>query len=79
MGRALPVRAIGLDAHGGYAPTHGEQYPDFGDNLRITLRIDQGPSGLICRRPRRKDDPRGAMLVWSEFGRRPEENGSGGC
>ncbi len=74
-GQALPVRAIGLDAHGGY-DTHGEQYPDFGDNLRIT---SESIKAFWADLQARGEDDRVVMLVWSEFGRRPEENGSGGC
>lgn len=73
-GNYLPIRAVTVDAAGGW-DTHSAQADDFNRNLRTTcgnLRAfwtDLTLRGL---------DNRVLLLVWSEFGRRPEENGSAG-
>ncbi|MEH3052720.1 MAG: DUF1501 domain-containing protein [Patulibacter minatonensis] len=74
-GSALPVRVVGLRAHGGY-DTHSNQQSSFVDNLRITT---QGLKAFWDDLKARGQDDRVVMLVWSEFGRRPNENGSSGC
>lgn len=73
-GDYLPIRAVTVDAAGGW-DTHSAQAGDFSRNLRTTcenLRAfwqDLRLRGL---------DHRVLVLVWTEFGRRPEENGSAG-
>ncbi|MBJ7332059.1 MAG: DUF1501 domain-containing protein [Solirubrobacteraceae bacterium] len=73
-GDYLPIRAVTVDASGGW-DTHSGQAGDFGGNLRTTsenLRAfwqDLRLRGL---------DHRVVILLWTEFGRRPEENGSAG-
>ena len=74
-GNALPIRCIALSAEGGY-DTHSAEYPDFGDNVQATC--DAIKAFWADLKTRGQDD-RVVMLLWSEFGRRPEENGSGGC
>lgn len=73
-GNSLPVRAVTVNAAGGW-DTHSGQAADFAANLRTTcenLRAfwqDLRLRGL---------DHRVVILLWTEFGRRPEENGSAG-
>ncbi len=74
-GNALPVRAMALRAHGGF-DTHSGQEPGFSNNLRITT---QAIKAFWADLKARGQDDRVVMLVWSEFGRRPQENGSSGC
>lgn len=68
----LPIRCAALSAVGGY-DTHEGQADSFGDDLGRTL-----DSILAFQRDleARRLDGRVMTLVWSEFGRRPEENGS---
>jgi uncharacterized protein (DUF1501 family) len=74
-GSALPIRCIALRGHGSY-DTHGSQEPSFSSNLKVTS--DAVGAFWSDLRARGEDD-RVVMLVWSEFGRRPQENGSAGC
>jgi uncharacterized protein (DUF1501 family) len=70
----LPMRVVTIRAPGGY-DTHADQAVDLDNNLRETcegilaFQRDLEARGLADR-----------VLVemWSEFGRRPEENGSAG-
>lgn len=70
----LPVRCAALSAPGGY-DTHDNQEGDFKRGLRQTcdtvlaFQRDLEARGL---------DDRVLTLLWSEFGRRPEQNGSDG-
>ena len=73
-GNALPIRCISLSAQGGY-DTHSDQTATFADDLQANC--DAIKAFWQDLRNRGEDD-RVLMLVWSEFGRRPEENGSGG-
>lgn len=72
-GDHLPVRCLTLSAEGGF-DTHANQATQFSDNLLATagnIRAfwhDLQLRGL---------DDRVVVLLWSEFGRRPMENGSG--
>jgi uncharacterized protein (DUF1501 family) len=72
-GDHLPVRCVTLTAQGGY-DTHSNQAQDFSNNLLSTagnIRAfwrDLELRGLADRV---------VVTVWSEFGRRPQENGSG--
>ena len=74
LGAGLPVRAATLNGYGGY-DTHSGQAATFNRNLKVTtdaivaFQRDIEARGLADR-----------VLVhlWSEFGRRPEENGSAG-
>jgi uncharacterized protein (DUF1501 family) len=70
----LPIRCAALTAAGGY-DTHEGQEGSFEDDLETTVESlyafqrDLESRGLADRV---------VTLVWSEFGRRPEENGSRG-
>lgn len=74
LGAGLPIRAVTVNAQGGY-DTHSDQAAAFSRNLKATVdaitafQADIEARGLADR-----------VLVhlWSEFGRRPEENGSAG-
>jgi uncharacterized protein (DUF1501 family) len=68
------MRAVTIRAAGGY-DTHSDQAPDLEGNLRETCE------GLLAFQ--RDLEARGLAdrvltEMWSEFGRRPEENGSAG-
>jgi len=70
----LPIRVVTISAAGGY-DTHSGQASDLTDNLKETC------DGLLAFQ--RDLESRGLadrvlVEVWSEFGRRPEENGSAG-
>ncbi len=70
----LPMRAVTIRAAGGY-DTHSDQATDLDRNLRETCE------GLLAFQ--RDLEARGLhervmTEMWSEFGRRPEENGSAG-
>lgn len=74
LAAGLPIRVASVDAPGGY-DTHDEQEEDFVNGLKETC------DGLLAFQ--RDLEARGladrvVTLVWSEFGRRPEENGSDG-
>ncbi len=70
----LPVRACALQANGGF-DTHSDQVSGFGNDLESNCLAIQAfqqhleQSGLADRV---------MTFVWSEFGRRPEENDSRG-
>lgn len=73
LGAGMPVRCASLSAPGGY-DTHDNQEGDFRRGVKETcdavlaFQRDLEARGL---------DDRVVTLLWSEFGRRPEENGSG--
>jgi uncharacterized protein (DUF1501 family) len=74
IGAGLPLHCVTVNGQGGY-DTHSDQAEDFNRNISRTcdallaFQRDLEARGLADR-----------VLVemWSEFGRRPEENGSGG-
>ncbi len=73
LGTGLPLRAVAVSASGGY-DTHSDQAADLPQNVQLTcdsllaFQRDLEARGL---------QDRVLTMVWSEFGRRPEENGSG--
>ena len=72
-GDHLPVRCVTLSAHGGY-DTHSNQATQFSDNLLATAgNIRAFWSDLEARGL----SDRVVITLWSEFGRRLAENGSG--
>jgi uncharacterized protein (DUF1501 family) len=81
LAQGLPVRAVALDADGGW-DTHAGQAGDMprqmaGLSAAITAfqqAIEQRDDPL---NPERKLADRVLIHVWSEFGRRAAENGSG--
>jgi uncharacterized protein (DUF1501 family) len=73
-GNSLPLRCVTLNAAGGY-DTHSDQATGFANNLATTtanLRAFWRDLEL------RGQADRVVVLLWSEFGRRPAENGSAG-
>jgi uncharacterized protein (DUF1501 family) len=69
----LPITVASVGAPGSY-DTHDEQNGSFGGDLARTC------DGLLAFQrdlEARNLDDRVLTLVWSEFGRRPEENGNG--
>ena len=74
IGRGLPIRVATLGGAGGY-DTHANQAGTLAHNIRRTsdslyaFQRDLEQRGLADRV---------LVQVWSEFGRRPEQNGSGG-
>jgi uncharacterized protein (DUF1501 family) len=70
----LPIRCAALSAAGGY-DTHDNQEDSFGDDLGATVQ------SLVAFQRDLEETPgladRVLTLVWSEFGRRPEENSLG--
>jgi len=74
LAAGLPIKVASVDAPGDY-DTHDDQQADFARNVKETC------DGLLAFQ--RDLEARGLAdrvltLVWSEFGRRPEENGSAG-
>ena len=74
IGRDMPLSAVTVSAPGGY-DTHSDQAGSFGTNLGRTC-----DAILAFQRDleQRGHADRVLMEVWSEFGRRPDENGSAG-
>ena len=74
LGAGLPIRCATAHANGGY-DTHSDQARSFSTNLKGTtdaiaaFQQDLEARGLADRV---------LLHLWSEFGRRPEENGSAG-
>jgi uncharacterized protein (DUF1501 family) len=74
LAAGLPLRCVALTAPGEY-DTHDSQPGDLADGLKLTA-----DSLLAFQRDleARKLADRVLVLVWSEFGRRAEQNGSNG-
>jgi uncharacterized protein (DUF1501 family) len=70
----LPVRVVTLRAAGGY-DTHSDQAEDLGKYLQETC---EGIAAFQRDLEARGLQDRVMIEMWSEFGRRPEENGSAG-
>ncbi|HKG36378.1 MAG TPA: DUF1501 domain-containing protein [Solirubrobacterales bacterium] len=74
LGEGMPLHCVTVSAPGGY-DTHSDQAEDFDRNIRRTcdavlaFQRDLEARGLADRV---------LIEMWSEFGRRPEENGSAG-
>jgi uncharacterized protein (DUF1501 family) len=70
---ALPIKCVSMNAVGGY-DTHSDETETLRSNLLATVESivafqrDLEARGL---------DRRVVVQLWSEFGRRPQENGSG--
>jgi uncharacterized protein (DUF1501 family) len=72
-GDHLPVRCVTVNAEGGY-DTHSDQTTQLPDILLATAgNIRAFWQDLVLRGV----DDRVVVVLWSEFGRRPAENGSG--
>jgi uncharacterized protein (DUF1501 family) len=74
LDKELPVRVVTLRAAGGY-DTHSDQAADLAAYLTQTC---EGILAFQRDLEARGLDDRVMIEVWSEFGRRPEENGSAG-
>ncbi len=72
-GDHLPVRCVTLNAQGGY-DTHSNQTTDFSNNLLATA---SNVRAFWRDLELRGISDRVVIVLWSEFGRRPAENGSG--
>jgi uncharacterized protein (DUF1501 family) len=74
LGAGLPVRCVALNAPGEY-DTHSNQPDDLAQGLKVTA-----DSLIAFQRDleARSLADRVVTLVWTEFGRRAEENGSAG-
>jgi len=73
LAAGLPIKVAAVGAPGSY-DTHDQQAAGFGTDLAATC------DGLLAFQrdlEARGLDDRVLTLVWSEFGRRPEENGDG--
>jgi len=70
---ALPIKCVSLSAVGSY-DTHSDEAETLSTNLGQTIE-----SVIAFQRDleARKLDGRVVIQLWSEFGRRPQENGSG--
>ena len=66
--RVAAISQGGFDTHDAQAEAHAELLQDLGDSLRA-WQADLDARGL---------SERVLTLIWSEFGRRPEDNDSGG-
>ncbi len=73
LGAGLPLKAVTLDAPGSY-DTHADQAATLGKDLRETC---EGVLAFQRDLEARGQAQRVLVLLWSEFGRRPEENASG--
>lgn len=74
LGAGLPIRAAAIDGHSDF-DTHAGQAGTFAQNV-----VDSGEALAAFQADLEARGLAGRVLtvVWSEFGRRPEENGSGG-
>jgi uncharacterized protein (DUF1501 family) len=74
LDNGLPMRVVTVRAAGGY-DTHSDQAPD------LTKYLGETCAGILAFQrdlESRGLDDRVMIEVWSEFGRRPQENGSAG-
>jgi uncharacterized protein (DUF1501 family) len=73
LAAGLPMRVVALEAHGGY-DTHSDQAANLPADLEMASQ-----SLLAFQRDLESRGLADRVLthVWSEFGRRPDENGSG--
>lgn len=74
IGRDMPLSAVTVSAPGGY-DTHSSQAVSFGANLGRTCDAILAFQRDLEARGHADDV---LLEVWSEFGRRPDENGSAG-
>lgn len=74
-GASLPVRAVAMNADGSF-DTHADQLDSFPANLQ---RVGDSLRAFFTDLKARGQEDRVTVMLWSEFGRRPKENDSGGC
>jgi uncharacterized protein (DUF1501 family) len=73
LSMGLPMKVVALDANGGY-DTHDSQEGSLPEDLAL---FSQSLAAFQADLEARGLADRVLINVWSEFGRRPEENGSG--
>ena len=73
LSAGLPLKCVALEASGGY-DTHSDQEGSLPGNIAV---VSQTLNAFQRDLEQRGQAGRVLTLVWSEFGRRPEENGSG--
>jgi uncharacterized protein (DUF1501 family) len=71
--RGLPMKVVAMDANGGY-DTHENQTASLADDLDL---LSRSLAAFQADLEARGIADRVLVHVWSEFGRRPQENGSG--
>jgi uncharacterized protein (DUF1501 family) len=72
LAAGLPLRCVSLDAPGSF-DTHENEPGDFADNIKL---VADSVAAFQADLEARGIADRVVTLVWSEFGRRPQENGS---
>lgn len=73
IGRKMPLKCVALEANGGY-DTHDGQLGTLPDDIAL---LSQSLAAFQADLEKRGEADRVIVHVWSEFGRRAEENGSG--
>lgn len=73
LSAGMPLKCVAIEASGGY-DTHSDQEGSLPGNIAV---VSQTLNAFQRDLEQRGQDSRVLTLVWSEFGRRPEENGSG--
>jgi uncharacterized protein (DUF1501 family) len=71
--RGLPMKVVAMDANGGY-DTHEDQAASLSGDLDV---LSRSLAAFQADLETRGIADRVLVHVWSEFGRRPQENGSG--
>jgi uncharacterized protein (DUF1501 family) len=73
LAAGVPIRCVAIDAPGGF-DTHSNQAGSLGDDIQVF-----GDALLAFQRDLESRGIAGRVLtqVWSEFGRRPEQNDTG--
>ena len=73
IGRKMPLKCVALEANGGY-DTHDGQLGSLPDDIAL---LSQSLAAFQADLEKRGEADRVIVHVWSEFGRRAQENGSG--
>ncbi len=73
IGRKMPLKCVALEANGGY-DTHDDQLGSLPDDIAL---LSQSLAAFQADLEKRGEADRVIVHVWSEFGRRAEENGAG--
>ncbi len=73
IGRKMPLKCVAIEANGGY-DTHDNQLNSLPNNIAM---LSQSLAAFQADLEKRGEADRVIVHVWSEFGRRAVENGSG--
>ena len=73
IGRKMPLKCVAIEANGGY-DTHDNQLTSLPANIAL---LSQSLAAFQADLEKRGEADRVIVHVWSEFGRRAQENGSG--